>query len=240
MRIERAIPPGVAPWPRGSWHLRSHFHMKLRKRRHFNNSKGGRGHYGVITLYLQRIPREKFDALSEADRYCLLLLGHIHDEISWLQRMAFAASHRNRRGTDLEKSADLMPTTFLARLLLGKLFEFKKVMAADGSPIRNFISDFWRPGDQAAGSAQVEKILALFREEKWIRIARNKHFLHYPELGDVSETLQDKNIEWHVEIAHGKKSSNTFYPASDVFANYAWFARVNEKEPMAGLAVMFQ
>lgn len=209
--------------------------MKLKKRRHFNNARGGRKLGGAITIYLQRIPREKFDALSETERYCLLLLGHVHDEISWLQRMAFAASRRDGRGTDLERSATMMPAMFLARLLLGKLFEFKKVLEVENSPIPSFIADYWRPSDKAAGSAQIEAILAMYKKEKWIRIARNKHFLHYPELGDVLTTLQDPGIHWDVEIAHGKKSSNTFYPASDVFANYAWLRRVNNKEPMKGL-----
>jgi hypothetical protein len=40
-----------------------------------------------VKLYHQLMPSEKFNALSVGDRYCFLVLGHIHDEISWLQRM---------------------------------------------------------------------------------------------------------------------------------------------------------
>jgi len=101
--------------------------------------------------------------------------------------------------------------------------------------LSTFIIENWRPHDIAAGKAQRKALVDEFDAEGWLRIARNKHFLHYPTLGDMEDTLRDPDIHWHVEIAHGKKSSNTFYPASDVFANYAWFRRVNGSEPMKGL-----
>lgn len=210
--------------------------MKISKRRHFRKAKGERKSTESATIFLQRIPKDKFDRLSEADRYCFLLLGHIHDEISWLQRMAYVATRSAPRGSKLERAGNMMQATFLARLLLGKLFEFKKVMGAEGSPISQFIANYFRPDDKALGTAQVEAILGFYKKEKWIRVARNKHFLHYPALADVVGTLNDPELEWHVEIAHGKKSSNTFYPASDVMANYAWFRLANPNEPMKGLA----
>jgi hypothetical protein len=77
-------------------------------------------------------------------------------------------------------SAYVMQTTLLARMLFGKLFEFKKVMAVEGSPIPQFIQDYFRPTAPEAGAAQVRSILAHYETEKWIRIARNKHFMHYP------------------------------------------------------------
>ncbi len=209
--------------------------MKLKKRRHFNNARGGRMTVGSVTLFHQQIPREKFEALPEVQRYCFLLLGHIHNEISWLQRMAYIASRSGSHLGHLEGSGNMMQATFLARLLLGKLFEFQKVLRPEESPIRGFIGDYFRPTDKAAGATQVATILAHYESEEWIALARNKHFLHYPTLGDARPTLNDPNIEWHVEIAHGKKSSNTFYPTSDFMANYSWLRLTNSGLPVKAL-----
>jgi len=188
-----------------------------------------------IKLYLQRIPPEVFTALADHDKYALLLLGHIHDELSWLQRMAYVASRRIGDAGDLENSANMMQATFLARMMLGKLWEFRVVLKDQASPLAKFIVNNWRPDEAEAGTLRVQEILAAYESSAWLGVARNKHFLHYPRFSDVEDTIRDPNIVWEVQIAHGFKSRNTFYPSSDAFANYAWFRRVNEEEPMRGL-----
>lgn len=208
--------------------------MKMRKRRQINTFRDKGKFSGTITLYHQRISRAKFDALPEADRYCFLLLGHVHDELSWLQRMAYVASRSGPSGKEVEKSGNMMQATLLARLLLGKLFEFQIIMGGENSTISKFIANNFRPGDKSAGTAKVKAIIDYYIQEKWIRAARNKHFLHYPTQGDVTATLNDPEIEWEPEIYHGKKSSNTFYPTSDVLANYSWFRLANPEKPMEG------
>lgn len=137
-------------------------------------------------------------------------------------------------GHDLEGAGNMMQATFLERLLLGKLFEFQIVMGGSESLISIFISNYYNPNDIAAGKLQIKILNDYFLEERWIRTARNKHFLHYPSLSDVQDTLNDPNIEWQLEIAHGKISSNTFYPTSDVMANYAWFKLANSENPIQG------
>lgn len=128
-----------------------------------------------------------------------------------------------------------MQTTLLFRLLLAKLFEFKQVMETEKATIQAFIVANYRPADHDAGMSRIEAIFQSYEDEAWIRIARNKHFLHYPTLADVRSTLDDKNVQWELEIVHGAKSSNTFYPTSDAFANYAWMKRANPEAPMRGL-----
>lgn len=207
--------------------------MKIRKRRQLAYARA-RGSAGSITLCHQLIPKAKFDALSEVDRYCILLLGHIHDELSWLQRMAYVASLSGTRGNSLQRSGNMMQATFLTRLLLGKLFEFKTVMGKSNSDISQFIAKNFRPGDMPAGQAKVKELCDYYKKENWIQTARNAHFLHYPTLRQMRDTLNDPNIDLQVEIAHGKKSSNAFYPSSDGLANYAWFRLVNPSQPMKG------
>ena len=125
----------------------------------------------------------------------------------------------------------MMQTTFLVRLMIGKLHEFNNIL---GDPIRGFITRYFDPQSEAVGQATVEQIREVHSIEKWISPARNKHFLHYPKFNDVGDTLLGAEIEWHVEIAHGAKSGNTFYPTSDVLANYAWFRLANPDDPMQG------
>jgi hypothetical protein len=95
-------------------------------------------------------------------------------------------------------------------------------------------ADYFNPKDKSEGTAKIESILEHHKKKEWIRTARNKHFLHYPNQSDVDELLNDPQLEWDVTVVHGKKSSNTLYPASDVMANYAWFKLANTNKPMEG------
>ena len=109
----------------------------------------------AITLYHQRVPRDRFDALSPEEKYCFLLLGHVHDEISWLQRMAYAASRQKPRESEVECSASMMQAMFMARLFLGKLFEIH--VALDKSkPLQEFIALYFKPDDSSAGEEKVQ------------------------------------------------------------------------------------
>lgn len=207
----------------------------MRKRRKQNVSKRAQNFSYEIMLFHQKIPREKFEALSETDRYCFLLMGHVHNELSWLRRMTYIASRSGPNECEASNSGNMMQATFLVRMLLGKLFEFKNLLGAEHSIISKFISDYFHPDATNMGTDKVKEIIDCYGKDDWIRAAKNKHFLHYPTLSDVRETLSDKNIEWEPEIYHGVKSSNTFYPTSDVLANYAWFRLVSPDRPMEGL-----
>ncbi len=193
----------------------------------------------TITLFHQIVPKANFDALSDDDKYCFLLLGHIHDEISWLQRMAYAAAKDGPSGNHVEDSAQMMQTTFLARLFLGKIFEFNVVLEKNNL-LKEFLSTHYDPENPAVGKAKVEEIITNFEQNSWIRTARNKHFLHYPSRSDANEILTSPDIAWEVEIYHGKHSSNTFYPTSDVMANLAWFRLVEPNNPIAGLGIALE
>lgn len=209
--------------------------MKASKQKRYRPTLNKRRATSRITLFQQKIPSTKFSTLKTEDKYCLLMLGHIHNELSWLHRMSYISSKSEEIGRNTIKSTgNLMQAIFLARLLLAKLFEFNILMESQ-SIIKTFIEKNFEPKDSKVGFKKVEEILNLFSSEDWIRTARNKHFLHYPKLNDVRETIDSPDIIWELEVFHGKSSSNTFYPTSDVMANYAWYALANPNNPMQGL-----
>lgn len=208
--------------------------MKASKQNRFRPTINKKGAFKKIVLFHQKIPSEKFKALTTEDKYCFLTLGHIHDEISWLQRMSYISSKSaDINGNKLKNTGNLMQAIFLARLLLAKLFEFN-VLMENQALIPEFIKTYFNPEIADEGAKRLQTITESFTSEDWIRTARNKHFLHYPKINDVRGTIENPDIVWEVEIIHGKKSSNTFYPTSDVMANYAWFELANPKNPMKG------
>jgi hypothetical protein len=208
--------------------------MRMKTRRRIYPTRGGRRPGGRITLFRQDIPAAKFTALAVHDRYCLLLMGHIHDELSWLQRITYIAS-RSEPGTSREEnSANLMQVLLVSRLFLGKLHEFY-VVFRDVPALRLFVEAHYSttPG---AGTQKVGEIEAAFNSHAWLRTARNQSFLHYPTLGQATTTLEDPKVVWDLEVLHGRNTANTMYPTADVFANMHWFKIANPQDAMGGLA----
>lgn len=212
--------------------------MRITKRKKISIASSKSSH--SITLYYQKIPQERFNALNDDEKYSFLVLGHVHDEISWLQRMAYAASRysysSSPKKSDLETSAQTMQATFLTRLLFGKLREFE-VLLDDSTILKDFIKQYFNPEDRSCGEMQIKAIAEAFEKNSWIRTARNKHFLHYPRRNDIEEILNGGIVNWEVKVFHGKKSANTFYPTSDAMANLAWFRLVCPDDPMKGLDI---
>jgi hypothetical protein len=209
--------------------------MKKSRQKRFRPAVNKRGALKKITLFHQKISSYKFDELTTEEKYCFLTLGHIHNEISWLQRMSYISSKSDDiNSNQIKSTGNLMQAIFLAKLLLAKLFEFNILMESQ-TLIPEFIKTYFNPKN-SEGTEKLEAIVKLFSSEEWIRAARNKHFLHYPKLNDVRGTIESPDIVWDLEVIHGKNSSNTFYPTSDVMANYAWYALANPRNPMQGFS----
>ncbi len=125
----------------------------------------------------------------------------------------------------------MMQVLFITRMFLGKLNELNVIL--DGQAVlRNFIVTN-HPGD--TGATVLAELLAMYTENAWLRKARNQSFLHYPTMAQLLPTLNDPNVEWDIQIYHGKKTANTFYPAADVAANLHWFRLANSTNVFDGL-----
>ncbi|MNJ99103.1 hypothetical protein D3C87_168770 [compost metagenome] len=181
------------------------------------------------------VTQERFLELSVEMRYCVLLLSHIQHEISWLQRMMFIASRAPVNPDDeMEKNGTVMQASLVLRLLLGKLNEFR-ISVNDTPIILTFLQDWCDPDNPAAGAKKVTTLMELFESNHWLRSARNKHFLHYPTLNDVRNTLEDRDFEWRFDMYVANSSMNSLCPTADIMANLAWYKLVDSENAITGL-----
>jgi hypothetical protein len=178
--------------------------------------------------------QEQFSKLSIEQRYCVLLLGHIQHEISWLQRLMYITGRSGRNHTDLENAGQTMQGAIVLRLLLGKLNEFR-TKVEETKIIRTFLQDWCDPDEPREGAERITRLLALFSSNPWLQSARNRHFLHYPTLGNVRDTLEDENMQWDFEMFAADSTMNSIYPTADVMANLAWCRLVNPEDSLQGL-----
>lgn len=206
--------------------------MKQRSRRQFQFRKKA-PRIGRILLRHQIIPPARFSALSDDEKYAFLVLGHVYNELSWLQRTAILFSKSRPKG-EIQINGAVSQTLTAARLFLGKLNEFR-ILLNDQPLLKRFIVDHFDNADRPHGQRALDELMALFDGNPWLHTARNKHFLHYPKKNDVIDTILDTNINWEPEILHGEESANTLFPTSDVLGNYSWFRLADGTNPVRGL-----
>jgi len=187
-----------------------------------------------IVLYEQVVSGEIFTSLPAEEQYALLVLGHVVQEISWLQRMLYIARENIAPASEIEKDGDAFQLLFLTRLMLGKLKEFDTLLR-DEKKIVDFLVKNLESLSPGNGIAAVESVQAKFLSNSWIAKARNKHFLHYPKFNDVKSALGYVNEHWDYTVYHGEISTLTLYKTSDAFANLAWFDLADGEDPFRGL-----
>jgi hypothetical protein len=148
--------------------------------------------------------------------------------------MTFITTKDRDTSNHLESSGRMMQALLVSRLFIAKLYEFSVILRSQ-KDLGDFLKRYFCIEDVSKGEEKFGKLMGLFASNSWIQTARNRHFLHYPTLSQVRQTLNDPMIQWEPEVAHGEKGINTFYPTSDVLANYSWFRLANDQEPMDGL-----
>jgi hypothetical protein len=186
-----------------------------------------------IRLHEQIVSGAVFAVVPDSDQYALLVLGHVFQEISWLQRMLYVARENIASESEIEKDGDAFQLLFLTRLMLGKLKEFDTLLEKEKKIVTFLVANF-DPESPARGTAAVEGIQAKFASNTWIRTGRNKHFLHYPIFNDVKTALGYIDSNWDYKVYHSELSTLTLYKTADAFANLAWFNLADSEDPFRG------
>lgn len=187
----------------------------------------------VIRLREQAVSGSVFSTLPESDKYALLLLGHVFQEIAWLQRMLYVAQKNTTMGSQIEKDGQVFQLLFLTRMLLGKLKEFDTLLREENR-ITAFLASNFDSASLIRGTEAVRSIREKFSANAWISTGRNKHFLHYPKFNDMKATLSSMDQHWDYKVYHGEISSLTLYTTSDAVASLAWFNLADQNDPFRG------
>lgn len=207
---------------------------RMSKRSRTRKMKNGRQH-SFIYVRRQRIPAASFNALTENERYCLALGGHIYNELSLLQRLALITS-THEYTEDLEGQGAFMQTLFFARILLAKLHETKVMLKKEA--LRTFFESMENYDIEPSIPDAYSQLVARMNRFTWTEKVRNQHINHFPRPNQLNLALNNPDVQWDWEIVHGEKSANTLYQAADVAANLALFMTVNDHDWKHSLETM--
>ncbi len=178
-----------------------------------------------LTVYEFTIPKTALMDIDERERMFFVLLGFACNEIIILNKIALAIEVFNRDTEGIEKKAYVVQASFIARLMIAKMFEawnklFQQLFFQ--SPLgRDYEPDF----SPKAKEARVE-LGKFFAQNPYVATLRKQYVFHYPsaELNAAMPGIPDDE-DWKIYLS--ETNENSLYYLSEVVAGHAMIAEVN-------------
>ena len=178
-----------------------------------------------LTVYEFTITKKALMDIDERERMFFVLLGFACNEIIILQKVALAIDVFNRDAEGIERQAYTVQASFIARLLIAKMFEawdklFKKLF---------FKSPFGRdyePNFSPKAKEALADLRKFFGQNRYVAALRNQYVFHYPsdELNAAMPGIPDDE-DWKIYLS--ETTGNSLYYLSEMVAGHAIIAEVN-------------
>jgi hypothetical protein len=179
-----------------------------------------------VQLKILKITHEVWNAESEGTRYAVLLLGHIFNEVIMLQKMSVVSLPRGDETA--QGMAMAAQTTFLARLLSGKIYEAYLIL--NNKAVNDFLSKKCHPFMLDERGQELRNGFNKAVDDcKWLNLARNQHAMHYPtpeEWAPAIRLMQADKADY--EWIGGEIWGYSFYASSAQVAAWGLYLEAGE------------
>jgi len=167
------------------------------------------------------ITRDHWKSIAAGDKFSLLLLGQIFNEIMIIQKLMFSSHPKGEENPQFHAMSG--QKQLMDRLTAGKIYEAHK--AINSKIIKNFLTNSCFP---VLGQDEGKFLLKEFNKKvsgcKWLATARNGHSMHFPtptEWDAAIDYLEKEKIGYSQFI--GKTQSENYFFASAQTALIAFY-----------------
>jgi hypothetical protein len=171
---------------------------------------------------------ERVAALSAEERYAYYLLGHLFNELMFLQKLLHFAIPKHADARPVRQLPEYGQLFFVARLAVGKMWEAKLALE------RSEMSKVLRTSFLPLVPEQADRLQLWCRrvsKSRWVERLRNAHSFHYPKFAQWSSLLQPDPSWEDDHIFTGSQSGNVYYAGSDSIAQNWMFGQLSETDP---------
>lgn len=175
-----------------------------------------------------KIPLNRIKSLSDEHRYSYYLLGHMFNELMFMQKLVGFAFPKHDDVRPQRLRPELAQTMFLFRIACSKIWEAKlKINSKEVSAtLRNVVLPKMDGGQQ-----RLKDLNAKLKDASWLSGMRNEIGFHYPNFEDWKAHITP-NDQWTDDYVFlSGLSGNTFYDASDSAAQGLMFGQYGLANP---------
>ncbi len=178
-----------------------------------------------LTVYEFTITKAALMDIDNRERVFFVLLGFACNEIIILYKVALAIDVFNRDTEGVERQAYFVQSSFIARLLIAKMFEAWEKLFQQlffNSPFRRDYEPVFSPKAKEA----LADLGKFFGQNAYVAALRNEYVFHYPgdQLNAAMPGIPDDE-DWKIYLS--ETTGNSLYYLSEMVACHAMFAEVN-------------
>ena len=190
----------------------------------------------TIRVHHITLSKTQLEAIPEAERNLLVLLGHAANEISVLSKLFhFCAGARSEEPMIMH--AENAQALVLGRLLTGKIYECWNLLQAGffGSAVSR---TYHAMVDEEARAA-LDALKRYFGADNLIARVRNAHAFHYDvsQIGDGYHALVDGDS---LDVYLSQTNANTLYAFADTIAGRAMLESICRGDPAKAFSMLIK
>jgi hypothetical protein len=173
----------------------------------------------AVEMFAIEIPLETVRRMSNEERYSYYLLGHMFNELMFLQKLAgFSLNGHNDERT-ARKNPEMAQALTVFRIATSKIWEAQ--IALNSKEVSQTLRSKVFPKLEN-GSVRLKNLNKAISDASWLNPVRNGLGFHFPRYTDWADYVQP-NENWVDDVVIiGRHSGNTHYESSEAVAQH-WF-----------------
>ena len=191
--------------------------------------------HSSVEMYELKVPLAAIRKLSNEQRYVYYLLGHMFNELMFLQKLAgFAVSTMNKH-TDrrpARANPEQAQALFLFRMSSAKVWEAVETIRKKDMSMVLRTDIFPHMPD---GQSRLDDLNATVSAAKWLPEIRNGMGFHFPTMERWKDFVTPADDWVDDSVYLGPGSGHTFYDGSDAIVKHWMFSQKKGMVPKEGV-----
>lgn len=183
-----------------------------------------------MKVYEIKLTKQQLSSLPRHERALFFQLGHVFNEISFLNKLLLMVS--NTEAKDLERKGMAVQSMIVARIFIGKVFEAWRMIEKELLE-KKLMSDLekYLPDDAKQALQNLE---TYFDENDLFRTIRNKFSFHYLS-GHIDETLNAIEDNRELKLFIGNRHANTLHDFAEEIVSFGMLRKTDEQSMQAAM-----
>ena len=188
-----------------------------------------------IEVHQLKVSVSAVRALVPEERYAYYLLGHVFNELMFLQKLLKFALPIHDDERSFRKQPEMAQALFLFRIAAGKVFEAK--LAFDNPTMSKVLPGSFLPLKPGLMD-RFKELKSRVETAEWLASLRNQHSFHYPKFHQWAKLTEPASDWTDDDIFLGEQCANVFYAGSDALAQQWMFGQLDSANPQKAVEPM--
>ncbi|MES2296965.1 MAG: hypothetical protein V4582_07970 [Pseudomonadota bacterium] len=190
-----------------------------------------------VEMYEIHIPLEAVKRLSDEDRYTYYILGHMFNELIFLQKLTGFSLNFHNDVRPARRKPELCQALIAFRMATSKIWEAIQVLRSKEVAMTLMNSILPKMED---GPKRLKDLSVAINSAPWLSGLRNGMGFHFPSFAEWKPYIVPQDNWVDDKIILGTHTGNTYYESSDAIGQHWMFSQFGTPDVEAAVEPMIQ